>query len=237
MTERRYHSDVQTVPPGHEARLRELLTAFLAENAKLNLSALRTEDAAWHGNILDSLPFLDLIGQEIITAPRTLLDVGTGGGFPLLPLAVTLPRTQCTGMDSIGKKVEAVKRIASALRLENVTLVADRAEALAHLPAHREKYDVVVSRAVAPLNVLLEYVSPLARQHGYVVLWKSLHAEEEIAASEPAQKALLCRLTHRHVYDLGGDWGSRQLLVFKREGATPRQYPRDVGEPKKSPIA
>lgn len=226
-----------TLPPEMQQRLRDLLSAFLAENAKLNLSALRTEDAAWNGNILDSLPFLELIEKGLIPSPSSILDIGTGGGFPLLPLAIMIPQAQCTGIDSIGKKIEAVKRITQAIGLNNITLIADRAETLARKPVHRGTYDVVVSRAVAPLATLLEYTAPFAKQGGHVVLWKSLHIDEELAASEAAQKELQCTLAHRHTYDLGGDWGNRQLLVLAKTGPTPRHYPRDVGEPKKTPIA
>lgn len=224
------------LPADAHPRLRALLETFLLENGKLNLSALRTEEAAWHGNILDSLPFLALIEQAVIPSPASLLDVGTGGGFPLLPLAVMLPETRCVGLDSIGKKMSAVRRIAEALGLSNVETIAERAEALGHDAAHRERYDAVTARAVAPLPTLLECTAPFARPDGCVVLWKSLHAEEEIAGSERAQAELRCRLEHRHVYDLGGTWGSRQLLVFRKHAGMPRIYPRAVGIPKKTPI-
>lgn len=224
-------------PAPDQQRLRDLLAAFLVENAKLNLSALRTEDAAWNGNILDSLPFLELIEQGVIPAPSSILDVGTGGGFPLLPLAIMLPDTRCVGLDSTGKKVEAVKRIAQSLGLGNVELITDRAETLGHDSTHREHYDVVVSRAVAPLHTLLEFTAPFTKPGGSVVLWKSLHAEEEIAASARAQKTLRCRLVGRHAYDLGEDLGSRQLLVFRKSAGMSRVYPRPVGIPKKDPVA
>jgi 16S rRNA (guanine527-N7)-methyltransferase len=222
--------------PELEQRLKELMHAFLEENGKLNLSALRTEDACWYGNILDSLPFMELIEKQMIAKPSSIMDIGTGGGFPLLPLAIALPDTACTGLDSIGKKVEAVKRIAHKLELPNVRLVAERSEILAHHKDHREMYHAVVSRAVAPLATLLELTVPFASPTGVVVLWKSLHIDEELKSSASAQKALKCRLEDSFTYELGGDWGKRQLLIFRKEGPVPNVYPRAIGEPKKLPL-
>lgn len=219
-----------------EAQLRQLLTVFLMENQKLNLSALRTEDACWHRNILDSLAFLALIDQEIIPTPRSIIDVGTGGGFPLLPLAITLPLTTCMGLDSTGKKIEAIRRISQQLELPNVELATELAEVAGHDPRFRERFDAVLSRAVAPLSTLLEFTVPLAAVNGHIVLWKSMHIDEELQQSETAQKKLHCELARSYQYHLGEDRGIRQLLVFHKKSATPPAYPREVGVPKKEPI-
>ncbi len=216
-------------------RIAQLVAVFLAENAKLNLSALRTEEACRIGNVLDSLAFLELLPS--IGNPQTLLDLGTGGGFPLLPLAMALPEMRLTGMDSTGKKVEAVKRIAASLGIENATLVQARAEEAGHQPQFREKYDVVTARALSPLPTLLEYVSPFVKVNGHAVLWKSLHIDEELAASDTAQKSCALKLEKHHRYTLPGDFGERQLLVFRKTKALDRYYPRAVGVPKKTPIA
>lgn len=222
--------------PDLEHRLRELLAAFMVESAKLNLTALRTEDACWNGNILDSLPLLDLINDGKIPKPATILDIGTGGGFPLLPLAVGLPDTVCTGLDSIGKKIDAIRRVADAMNLKNIKLIADRAETIARSPAHRNGYHIVTSRAVAPLSILLEYAAPLAGVGGLIVLWKSMHVDEELKHSEEAQKELHCALVQTHRYTLNGDWGERQLLIFRKSEPTSSIYPREVGMAKKLPI-
>lgn len=224
------------LPPDLEHRLRELLAAFMVESAKLNLTALRTEDACWNGNILDSLPLLDLINNGTIPKPASILDIGTGGGFPLLPLAVALPDTVCTGLDSIGKKIDAIRRVGTAIGLANLKLIADRAETIARSPAHRNAYHIVTSRAVAPLSILLEYAAPLAAVGGHIVLWKSMHVDAELAESEAAQKELHCPLIDKYSYTLGGDWGERQLLIFRKTEPTPKIYPREVGMAKKMPI-
>lgn len=221
-----------TIPS--EERLRELLRVFLQENAKINLSALREEESCWIGNILDSLPLLEVLPR--LGTVSKALDVGTGGGFPLLPLAMTMPDTRWTGLDATGKKVEAVKRIASVVRIPNVTLLQGRSETMAHDKAHRDAYDVVTARAVASLPTLLEITGPFVRVGGHLVLWKSLHADQEIQDSLRAQRELHLVPEAAHRYTLPGDFGERQLLIFRKGAATPKQYPRADGLPKKMPL-
>lgn len=225
------------IPPEHDEKLRLLMRTFLAENANINLSALRTEEACWYGNILDSLAFQELNCAEGMQKPgATLLDIGTGGGFPLLPLAVIYPQAQCSGLDSIGKKIAAISRIAKDTGIKNFIGIADRAEVLGQKKKYRELYDFVTSRAVAPLNVLLEYCAGFVKQGGYIVLWKSLHIDDELKASEEAQRALRCQLVTSHTYALPSDFGSRQLLVFRKTGPLDRKYPREVGMAKREPL-
>jgi 16S rRNA (guanine527-N7)-methyltransferase len=214
-----------------EARLRELLHVFLEENKQLNLSAYRTEATCWTGNILDSLPVLPLL-----SGVKTVLDLGTGGGFPLLPLALLLPEVKFTGLDSVKKKIDAVQRIVNTLGLPNVQLLVGRAEELGHDETHRERYDMALSRAVADLSTLLEFCSPFVRVGGKIICWKSLSIEEELKSSVNARMQLQCRLIDHLEYDLPGDWGKRQLLIFEKTKTLPREFPRKVGEPKKEPL-
>lgn len=230
-----------------EAKLRELLGLFLEENKKLNLSAFRTEENCWNGNVLDSVAAaeLDLFMKEGLS----VLDVGTGGGFPLLPLAILLPQQRFVGMDATKKKIDAVQRIMEALHLTNVSLVTGRAEELGQDPAHRQQYDIVLSRAVAPINVLLELCAPFAKVGGRVIFWKSMKIDGELQESLLARAELSCRLVDRYEYDLdatglptvapakrGGGWGKRQLLIYEKQFATKEKYPRAVGVPAKHPL-
>ncbi len=228
------------ITPLKEQRLKELTAVFLAENKKLNLSAFRSEEHCWVGNVLDSVSFLHIaptvLGRNWAEQPVKLLDLGTGGGFPLLPLSIVLPEAKCVGVDAVKKKVEAVKRIAAQMKLQNVELVCGRIETIAHQPDFRGAFDVVTARAVAPISVLLEYMIPLLKVHGRCVLWKSKHIAEEMRASVTATKALRAKLIENHTYTLPGDWGERTLLVFEKTGPTPDEYPREVGVPKHKPL-
>ncbi|MDB4978552.1 MAG: rRNA methyltransferase GidB [Candidatus Peribacteria bacterium] len=219
-----------------EQRLRELQTVFLTLNAEINLSAFRTEDTCWNGNILDSLPFLDVLPTLGLSPALTLLDIGTGGGFPLLPLALQLPDAALTGMDATQKKLKAIQQMVDELGIKNVSLLTGRAEELGHKPTYREQFDVVTSRAVAELPVLLEFCSPFVKPTGYVVLWKSLQIDQELASAKNALKELMLHLIHTHQYELPGDFGKRQLLVFRKASKLPKKYPRGVGVPKKNPL-
>lgn len=223
-----------------EHRLRALLKVFLEENEKLNLSAMRTEERAWAGHVLDSISLLNIIPylKEKLGTQKlnSIVDIGTGGGFPLLPLAIALPETQCIGIDSTGKKLKAIDRICEALGIKNVQTIQGRAEDLAHDQKHREQYDVVTARAVADIRVLLELTSPFLRVNGCVVLWKSLNIEGEMKNAEDAEKILNLRFIERHTYTLPEDFGTRQLLVYQKISKTSKEYPRKNGEPKKNPL-
>mgnify|MGYP001617498329 FL=1 len=228
------------------------MSVFLEENSKINLSAYRTEEACWIGNILDSLAFLELsfvsppfprLPSEAWAKEGTgeglgvrALDLGTGGGFPLLPLAIALPEYQFTGIDATQKKIAAVNRIIERQNITNARALPGRAEDLGRDPLHREKYDIVLSRGLAKLSTLLEYCAPFAKTGGKIVLWKSLNILEELAESAPAEKELRCRLLLQHRYALPGDFGERQLLVFEKGAPIPKKYPRGVGIPSKNPL-
>lgn len=220
-----------------DLRLKELLTVFLSENTKLNLSAFRTNELCWTGNILDSVSILD--PKQIFVdcnKVRSIVDLGTGGGFPLLPLALALPHAHCLGIDSIGKKIEAVGRIVATMKIPNVELKSDRIEVLAHQDRYREQADLVTARALAPLNVLLEYAVPLLKVGGLCAFWKSTKVADELAMSSNAQKILSCRFHGTFEYDLGGAWGKRTIVFFRKDAATPKDYPRKTGTPKSEPL-
>ncbi len=219
---------------------------FLVENKKLNLSAYRTEEQCWVGNVLDSIAVresLEVMWKRLAGSEERgarVIDVGMGGGFPLLPLAILLPDISFTGLDATGKKVEAVRRVVDELKVASyklkVQFLVGRAEEFGHDPAHREQYDAVLARAVAPLSTLLEYMSPFARKGGYLYCWKSMETQEEEVASLEAREILKARLIDRIQYTLPGDWGKRQILVFEKTGELSSDYPRAMGVPKKEPL-
>ncbi len=220
-----------------ESRLRQLMHVFLEENSKLNLSAMRTAELCFPGNVLDSIAFL----QAFETYPdlkkiKKLLDIGTGGGFPLTPLALCLPHVQCIGMDATQKKIDALGRIIASVGIPNVTLVCGRTESLAHHHEYREVFDVVTARAVSSLSVLLEYAVPFLTVGGLCAFWKSTKIAHELAETADAQKKLSCSYIGNFQYALPDPWGERTIVFFKKTAPTSNEFPRNIGVPKTNPL-
>ncbi len=219
--------------PAH-ARLAAYVTALLAENEHVNLTAIRDAAELWRGHICDSLALVPLAAA---VQARRVLDLGSGGGLPGVPLACTLPDVQVTVLDSVRKKVAAVERAVAAVGLANVVALCGRAEELAHAPAQRERYDAVTARAVAELPVLVEYVSGFVRVGGECWLFKSAAgAQTEVPAARRA--ASQCGLVHARTvaYRVPGDTTDRALVVYRKERPLDPRLPRGVGQAKKKAL-
>lgn len=220
-----------------ETRLRQLMDVFLEENGKLNLSALRTPELCWTGNILDSIAFLQSFdAYPDLKKAKKLLDIGTGGGFPLMPLALCLPETHCIGIDATQKKIDAVQRIITAVDIPNASLICGRTESVGHSAEYRGQFDVVTARAVAPLSVLLEYAVPFLKVGGLCAFWKSTKIASELAETADAQKKLSAPYLGAFQYALPDQWGERTIVFFKKTAATSSDYPRRTGIPKQDPL-
>lgn len=219
-----------------ENQLHRLVRVFLEENKNLNLSAFRTEEHCWIGNVLDSIALLDAFRTLGFRFESSLIDLGTGGGFPLLPLAIAAPDVRCIGIDSIAKKIDAIGRIVVAMGLSNIDLVCGRIEDLAHQETLRASADLVTARAVAPIAVLLEYAVPLLKVGGLCAFWKSTKVADELATSAHAQKLLHASFAGTYEYELSGGFGKRLIVFFRKTAATPAEYPRKTGEPKGKPL-
>lgn len=220
-----------------EPLLRRLTNVFLEENKKLNLSAFRTEEHCWVGNVLDSLGLLQAFEHmPELRDIRRALDMGTGGGFPLLALALCLPETAFYGIDSTQKKMDAVQRILDAMQMKNVTLHAGRLEEFGHQEGLRATFDLVTARALAPLPALLEYGAPFLRVGGILACYKSTKLAVELASSATAQRLLSCPFLRTFEYELPAEWGRRTIVFFKKTAPTAPDYPRRVGVPTSTPL-
>lgn len=218
-------------------RLETFMDLFLEENKKVNLSAMRTKEQCWTGNILDSLALIDVLDSLLINKKDVnVLDIGTGGGFPLFPLAIMRPDIQFMGLDATEKKIAALQRIKKEMELSNIEFVIGRSEELAQKKKYRESFDIVTARGVAPLATLLEYSIPFNKVFGFSVFWKSLHVADEQRSALNAMKELRSSLHSTHEYELPNDFGKRQLLIFRKDAGTEDMYPREVGMPKKKPL-
>lgn len=149
-------------------------TYFLEENSKLNLISKKEEQYLFEKHIYDSLG-IKLFFEKYNFVPKTLLDIGTGGGFPSVPIAIEYPEISVTGIDSIQKKINAVQSIKNSLNIQNLNLIRGRVEELKN-----SSFDVITSRAVAKIETLIKYAYPLLKKDGYIILYKSKTAEDEI---------------------------------------------------------
>lgn len=182
------------------------------------------------------------VGEEssedcLLTGKVRLIDVGTGAGFPGIPLAICFPEAEIVLMDSLKKRVDFLNHVIDELGLLHVQAVHGRAEELARNKAYREKFDLCCSRAVADLRVLSEYCIPFLKKGGQFVSYKSEKLEEELPAAEKAISVLGGKVTKQVSFSLGEEAQQRVLLVIEKRKETPNKYPRKAGTPAKEPIA
>jgi 16S rRNA (guanine527-N7)-methyltransferase len=207
---------------------------LLAWNARFNLTAIRDPEGIRTKHFLDSLTCI--LAWRNSPPPQTLIDIGTGAGFPGLPLKILLPHLEVTLVDSVGKKLAFCRHIVEMLKLEKVTLIQGRAEELGQNPAHRERYDWAVARAVANMPVLVEYLLPLVRVGGAMLAQKGASGPAETQSAERAIRILGGQLQQVLPVYLPGVVEERYLIVIRKQSATPPGYPRRVGPPAKKPI-
>lgn len=210
--------------------------AELAEwNEKFNLTAIKTPAEVEIKHFADSLSCLLALRQR----PEkrfSLIDIGTGAGFPGLPIKIMYPDMRLTLVESVGKKVTFLEHIVQKLELKEVKVIKARAEEIGREPAHREKYDWAVARAVAEMRTLLEYLLPLVKVGGRALAQKGENAPAETQAAERAAKLLGGCLAQVMPVELPGVVEARYLVVFNKEAATPGKYPRRPGVPSKEPL-
>lgn len=219
-------------------RFRALLLEW---NERINLTAITDPQEVISKHFLDSLTCLLAIPewqtrQEGMLQEMKLLDVGSGGGFPGIPLALACPTWQVTLLEATGKKVRFLEEAINQLELRHVTALQGRAEEVAHDAHHRARYDLVTARGLAGLPVLLEYCLPFCRPGGLVIAQKKGEISAEIETGRRAAAILGGRLTAVQPVVLPGLEDQRLLVVFEATRKTPALYPRRAGAPAKHPL-
>ena len=188
------------------------IESFLKQNSVLNLISKNDEKFLWEKHIFDSLS-IDLFFGKFIkdTSGLTLLDIGTGGGFPSVPIAIKYPKISVFALDSIRKKINAISNIKEDLNIENLNLICDRAENLT------QKFDIITSRAVAPLKVILGYGLPLLKKGGFFVAYKSIKTDEEILEAKSILNKYGAKVVDIIKYDLPLEVNhTRNLIIIKK---------------------
>lgn len=202
-------------------------------NGRMNLTAITEYGDVLKKHFVDSL---SLVKACDINSVGSLIDVGTGAGFPGLALKIAFPRLQVTLLDSLGKRIHFLEAVIGELKLTGVTAVHGRAEDFARPGKLRESFDLCVSRAVANLSTLSEYCIPFVKKDGLFLAYKSEQAVVEIEGAKKALAALGGKMEERIEFFLPGSDIYRSLFVIKKAERTPEKYPRKAGLPSKEPL-
>ena len=205
---------------------------LLAWNRKFNLTAITDRYGVMTRHFLDSLSCL-------LAVPRLagrVIDVGTGAGFPGLPLKIARPHIQLTLVEATGKKVAFLRHLVGELGLENVTILHNRIETVGRDPDHREQYRLAVARAVAELRVLAEYMLPLLRPGGMMLAQKGTDPAAEVAAAARALQVLGGEHRQTMPVAIPGLPAARHLVLIQKNRPTPATYPRRAGVPTRKPL-
>jgi 16S rRNA (guanine527-N7)-methyltransferase len=221
--------------PGDLDRLERYVALLLDANRRLNLTRIVAPDAVAVDHLLDALAALPLLDA---IRPARLVDLGSGGGVPAIPLAIARPEWAWTLVESTGRKAAVLREMSEALGLANVEVVAERAETVGRQAAHRERYDVATARACAALPVLLELALPLLRTGGRLLAWKGPVTAEDPEIARGAHAAALLGGGAPRVVPSGFDeLGGHTLVEIDKTGPTPARYPRRPGEPARRPLS
>lgn len=216
-------------------RLVSFYEHLVETNRVMNLTAITDWERVVAKHFLDSLALLSVVRPEELNRCR-ILDLGTGAGFPGIPLAIFLPDTHFMLADSLKKRVGFLETVIRELSLSNVTAVHARAEDLAREETHREQYDFVLSRAVANLSTLSEYCLPFVKVGGTFVSYKAEDVEEELAAAETAISLLGGEVSVVSRFTIPTTELPRSLILIKKKTASPARFPRKAGTPAKKPL-
>lgn len=211
-------------------KLYEYMTILLDWNEKINLTAITNVDEIIEKHFIDSLTILRYIKDS-----DKVIDVGTGAGFPGIPLAIN-SNANLTLLDSLNKRINFLEEVKNTLGLSNVQNIHGRAEEVARQKNHREIYDVAVSRAVAPMNILVEYLLPFVKVGGICICMKGPNASEEISNANNAINLLGGKYIDQINIKLKNGEIDRNLIIIKKINNISNKYPRKPGVPTKQPL-
>lgn len=202
-------------------------------NSFMNLTAITEFEEVCIKHFVDSVSLIKAIDCNKKT---TVIDIGTGAGFPGIPLKIVFPNLKITLLDSLGKRVKFLNEVINQLRLKDIDAIHGRAEDFSKAGVMRESFDVCVSRAVANLATLSEYCLPYVKNGGYFISYKSEKIIEEIQAASNAINILGGKIEDQIEFNLLDSDIYRNLCVIKKVGDTPKKYPRKAGLPSKEPL-
>ena len=205
---------------------------LMEKNKVMNLTAITDERQVVYKHFIDSIALITKMNLE----GKKIIDVGTGAGFPGIPLAIVLNETEFLLMDSLNKRINFLNEVKEICDLKNVSTIHARAEELGRNIEYREQFDICVSRAVANMSTLLEYCVPFVKVGGIFVSYKSGDVNEELIAAENAQKQLFCKEKEIIKFGLPNTDINRSFVLFEKKKELNKKYPRQGGKPRKNPL-
>ncbi len=207
------------------------MNLLLEWNEKINLTAITNPKEVIIKHFIDSITI-----SRYIKNNSKVIDVGTGAGFPGIPIKIFNETLNLTLLDSLNKRTIFLKEVIEKLNLKNVEIIHGRAEDYAQNSMYRENYDYAVSRAVAPLNILLEYLVPYTKVNGKVIAMKGINVDDEIKKSNTALNKLEAKIEKKEEIILPESCGNRYIIIINKNNITGKMYPRKAGIPKKNPL-
>ncbi|MDD6221455.1 MAG: 16S rRNA (guanine(527)-N(7))-methyltransferase RsmG [Lachnospiraceae bacterium] len=242
MCEIKFQEDLKTLGiPADEKQLgmfEEYYRLLVETNKVMNLTAIIEKKDVYLLHFLDSLSLIPAAKEAKINMKDTcsIIDVGTGAGFPGVPLKIMMPEIRLTLLDSLNKRLNFLSSVVKAGDMKDVELIHARAEDGARDPKLREKFDFAVSRAVAPLPVLCEYCLPYVRVGGYFAAYKTAAVDSELSEAERAVRILGGKTVSTQFFTLPGSDVQRAIVFIQKCAKTPKTYPRKAGTPKSKPL-
>ena len=211
---------------------------LIEKNKVMNLTAITDKEDVIVKHFIDSIALIPYLSDKGININNKLkiIDIGTGAGFPGLPLKIMMPDVKFTLLDSLNKRVSFLNEVIDELKLKDIEALHGRAEDYASDNKYREKYDICVSRAVANLSTLSEYCIPFVKEDGFFISYKAGESEEEINNSKNAIKILGGKINKVEEFVLPGTDASRVFVFIRKQELTDKKYPRKAGVPAKKPL-
>ncbi len=211
-------------------KLYNYMIGIIEWNDKVNVTAITEEKLFIVKHFIDSL-----LINHYLQGKESVIDIGTGGGFPGIPLKILNKNTKFTLIDSVNKKLNVIRDLSEKIKLENLEIIHTRAEDLASKKEYREMFDVATTRAVSNLSTILEYMLPFVKVGGLAICMKGPNYKEELDEAKKAIEILGGKFEHIETFNLEGEM-ERNVLVIKKVKNTPNKFPRGQGKPLREPI-